>query len=87
MTNDTLTDQLKILIKDTITQQIPAPTTCTLYQTYSDDPNYADIETEDGILKHIPKIGGNTIGAKGVVIFIDNDPDQPYAIIDGDDAT
>ena len=84
MTQNTLTQQIQILIQDEI-QQIPAPTTCTLYQTYSDDPNHADIETEDGILKHIPKIGGNTIGNPGVVIFIDNDPNQPYAIIDGDD--
>lgn len=85
MAEPTLTQTLQTLIKDTI--QIPAPTTCTLYQTYSDDPNHADIETEDGILKHIPKIGGNTIGNPGVVIFIDNDPNRPYAIIDGDDAT
>ena len=86
MANNTLTDQLKILIQDEIQQQIPTPTTCTLYQTY-DDPNYADIETTEGILKHIPKIGGSTIGAKGVVIFIDNDQNQPYAIIQGDDTT
>ena len=85
MAEPTLTQTLQTLIKDTI--QIPAPTTCTLYQTYSDDPNHADIKTDEGILKHIPKIGGNTIGNPGVVIFIDNDPNRPYAIIDGDDAT
>ena len=86
MTQNTLTQQIQILIQDEI-QQIPAPTRCTLYQTYLDDPNHADIETEEGIIKHVEKIGGNTIGNPGVVIFIDNDRNQPFAIIDGGDTT
>ena len=87
MAEPTLTQTIQTLIKDTIQQQIPSPTQCTLYQNYTNDPNHADIKTDEGILKHIPKIGGSTIGAQGIIVFIDNDPNQPYAIIDGDDAT
>ena len=84
MAEKTLAGQLKILTQDQIQTYHNPPQKCTLQATYPDDPNRADVQTEIGILKHIPKIGGSTIGNLGIVIFIDNDSNQPFAIIDSD---
>lgn len=60
----------------------PAPILCKVKKNYTGDDNHVDVTTELGDLKHVPCICGNTVGALGVLIFINGDNDSPFAIID-----
>ena len=84
MTNRTLTDELERLIKDIATSENnPAPMKCEVIKNYSSDP-YVDIRTVDGDIPYVEKIGGNSIGARGIVFFLDGDLNSPFAIIERD---
>ena len=59
----------------------PAPIACEVIKNY-DDPNIVDVTTDEGTYDYVPCILSNKIGNIGILIFIDGDPDSPFAIID-----
>ena len=59
----------------------PAPSACEVIKNY-DDPNIVDVTTDEGTYDYVPCILSNKIGNIGILIFIDGDPDSPFAIID-----
>ena len=59
----------------------PAPIACEVIKNY-DDPNIIDVTTDEGTYDYVPCILSNKIGNIGILIFIDGDPDSPFAIID-----
>lgn len=73
----TISGEIDIQISHLI-QQIPSPTLCTITKIYSDD--HVDVETSIGIMKYVPLIGYTKTGATGILIFIDNDLNNPYCI-------
>ena len=59
----------------------PAPLACEVTKNYT-DPNYVDVTTDEGTYDYVPCICGNKVGNIGILVFIDGDPDNPFAIID-----
>ena len=73
----TIEDRAQSLIN-----QLPVIETCTVIKNYSDDPYHIDIETDNGILTYVPCLLDNTIGHQGVVFYLNNNLNQPIAIIE-----
>ena len=59
----------------------PAPVQCTVTKTY--DNQHVDVITDDGSeLENIPCVCGNAVDSTGILIFTDNDANNPIAIVD-----
>ena len=78
--NNTLEKQLTTLIKDTENNNYPLR--CEVTKNYTSDPNRVDITTNEGDMTYVEKIGGNTIGARGIVFFLNGDRNTPFCIIE-----
>ena len=62
--------------------QMPSPELVTLIKVY-DDTLYGDVRTvNDEIIEYVQLIGGRTSGKSGVLFYLNNDYNQPIAIID-----
>ena len=78
MTNDTLTNEIQILINNTI-NQIPYPTRCTITRVHSN--TRIDIKTDNGELEQVECIANNpTIGNTGILVFL-NGGTNDYIVI------
>ena len=74
---ETIDDRTQYLIN-----QLPVIETCTVIKNYTDDPYHIDIETPNGILTYVPCLNDNTIGHTGIVLYLNNNINQPIAIIE-----
>ena len=81
MPEKTLAQTIEDITKYHINQQ-PTIETCTVIKNYPDDPYHIDIETDNGILTYVPCLLDNTIGHQGVVFYLNNNINQPIAIIE-----
>ena len=81
MPEKTLAQTIEDITKHQINQQ-PVIEQCTVIKNYPDDPYHIDIETPNGILTYVPCLNDNTIGHQGVVFYLNNNINQPIAIID-----
>lgn len=81
MAQKTLADEI-ITIVNAHANDNPAPTTCTVINTYEDDPYHVDVSTEDGTLRYVPCLFSNTVGADGIIVYLNGDLNNPLAIID-----
>ena len=74
-------EPLQVMINHAINQQ-PRPELVKLVRLYT-DTDYGDLETSNGeILEHIRLIGGRTIGKHGILLFLNNDFNDPIVIVD-----
>lgn len=80
MTEKTLNEVLKTFVQDQI--NIPYINSCKVIGNYPSDPTRVDVETAEGNLKNIPCLFNNTIGQKGIIIYLNNDENQPIALIE-----
>lgn len=79
MANEKLDSPILVMIKDEL-NRLPTPTECTITQVHTD--GYVDVKTKKGSITHIKKYGNTaTVGAEGVIIFIDNDFNKPIVVI------
>ena len=79
MTEKTLTEEI-ITIVNSVANNNPAPTQCTITRIY-EDQNHVDIETTDGTLTYIPTISNNlAVGNIGVLIYLDGDYENQIII-------
>lgn len=63
--------------------QIPSPELVTLIKVYEEDTRFGDVRTvNDEIIEYVQLIGGRTTGKTGVLFYLNNDYNQPIAIID-----
>lgn len=63
--------------------QVPSPELITLIKVYDDDNSFGDVRTvNDEIIEYVQLIGGRTTGKTGVLFYLNNDYNQPIAIID-----
>ena len=63
--------------------QIPSPELVTLIKVYDEDNRFGDVRTvNDEIIEYVQLIGGRTTGKTGVLFYLNNDYNQPIAIID-----
>ena len=81
MVQKTLAEEIIILVKDHANNN-PAPTQCTVINNYEDDQYHVDVSTEDGTLRYVPCLFSNTVGADGIIVYLDGDLNTPLAIID-----
>ena len=81
MTEKTLAQTIEDITKYHINQQ-PVIEQCTVIRNYPNDPYHIDIQTENGILTYVPCLNDNTIGHTGIVLYLNNNLNQPIAIID-----
>ena len=81
MANRTLADEIITIINSEANNN-QAPITCTITKNYTSEPDKVDVTTPHGDYKYVPCLNSNTIGKKGILIFINGDPHQPYAIIE-----
>ena len=80
MSKKTLAENLVTMITNEANDN-PAPIECEVTKNYT-DKNIIDVTTDEGTYDYVPCILSNKVGNKGVLIFIDGDPEQPFAIID-----
>ena len=71
---------MEIFVQDQI--NIPSSTLCKVIGNYPSDPTKVDVTTNAGELKNIPCLFNNEIGQKGIIIYLNNDENQPIAIIE-----
>ena len=81
MAQKTLAEEI-ITIIEAHSNDNPAPTQCTVTGNYEDDIYHVDVTTEDGVLRYVPCLFNNTIGADGIIVYLDGDLNNPLAIID-----
>ena len=81
MAERTINEEIELIVKD-VANNNPAPITCTVIKNYQNDLFHVDIETDIGILNYVPCLFNNTVGHKGIIVFIDGDLNNPLAIID-----
>ena len=81
MPEKTLAQTIEDITKYHINQQ-PTIETCTVIKNYPDDPYHIDIETDNGILTYVPCLISNAIGHTGIVLYLNNNLNQPIAIIE-----
>jgi hypothetical protein len=81
MPEKTLAETIEDITKYHINQQ-PVIEQCTVIRNYPDDPYHIDIETPNGILTYVPCLLDNTIGHQGIVFYLNNNINQPIAIIE-----
>jgi len=79
--SEKLVEELTKIIRAESTND-PAPTTCEVIKAYTNDPYHIDVMTDNGIITYVPCLFSNTVGHKGILIYINRDLNQPYAIID-----
>lgn len=76
-----INDEIQKQINHTIQQQ-PSIELVTLIKVYEDN-NYGDVRTvNDEIIEYVQLIGGRTTGKTGVLLYLNNDYEQPIAIIE-----
>ena len=80
MTEKTLNEVLKTFVQDQI--NIPYVHSCKVIGNYPSDPTKVDVTTNAGELKNIPCLFNNEIGQKGIIIYLNNDENQPIALIE-----
>ena len=62
--------------------QVPSPELITLIKVYEDN-HYGDVQTSnDETIEHVQIIGGRTTGKTGVLLYLNNNYNEPIAIID-----
>ena len=81
MAQKTLAEEI-VTIVEAHSNDNPAPTTCTVINNYDDDQYHVDVSTEDGTLRYVPCLFSNTVGADGIIVYLDGDLNNPLAIID-----
>lgn len=75
-----MNEQISIITKDEI-RKLPKPVQCTINRTYNN--NHADITTtEYGTFKYIQCIGTPTQNTTGLLIFLNNNYNEPIVISD-----
>ena len=74
---ETIDDRTQYLIN-----QLPVIETCKVIKNYPNNPYHIDIQTENGILTYVPCLLDNTIGHQGIVLYLNNNLNQPIAIIE-----
>ena len=74
---ETIDDRTQYLIN-----QLPVIEQCTVIKNYPNDPYHIDIQTENGILTYVPCLISNAIGHTGIVLYLNNNINQPIAIIE-----
>ena len=79
MAEKTLADHITDIVLSEANNN-PAPTSCTVIRNYTNDPTRIDVETSNGEYRYVQCIGSNTVGRKGVLIFLDGE--TPFAIIE-----
>ena len=80
MAKPTLAEGLITMINDEANNN-PAPIACKVTKNYT-DPNYVDVTTDEGTYDYVPCILSNKVGNIGILVFLDGDPESPFAIID-----
>lgn len=79
MPEPTLAEEI-ITIVQSVANNNPAPTKCTIKKVYSDN-NHVDAETDIGTLTHVETISSNLqVGNIGIVVYCDGDYDNPIII-------
>ena len=81
MTETSLSDELITLITNNSNNN-PAPIPCEVIKNYQGDNYHIDVKTDNGILEFVPCLFNNTIGKKGMIVFLNGDINSPIAIID-----
>lgn len=74
---DQLNYQIQRIVLDEIAQ-IAFPTIVNITKVYSD--NFVDVEGDFGILKHIRAINQHNVGDITIIIFSDNDYNNPIVL-------
>ena len=78
MTERTMNDEIIIMIQSEI-NKLPQNTTCNIIKVYED--NHTDINSNRyGRLNYIETIGTPTINETAILIFLENDFQQPICI-------
>ena len=80
MTEPTLVGEITTLIRDEL-NQIPKPEPCTVIKSYT-EPDRADVQTANGNIKYVKCLFSNTLGHKGILIYLNGNANQPIAIIE-----
>lgn len=75
--NTTLADEI-ISIVESVANNNPAPIECTIRKIYTN--GYVDVTTESGNFNYLECIGATKTGAKGVIVFINGDPNNGKVI-------
>lgn len=81
MTEKTLAQTITDIANHTV-NQLPVIEQCTVIKNYPNDPYHIDIQTENGILTYVPCLNDNTIGHTGILLYLNNNLNQPIAIIE-----
>ena len=81
MTEKTLSDHIIDIITDE-QNKLPTPTTCEVIKNYTNEPSKVDVKTPYGELRYIDCLNSNSVGRKGILIYIDNDYNKPIAIME-----
>ena len=77
--NSTLADEINLMITSKI-NETPTPIRCTITKVYNDN-NHVDITTDNGDLEYVETIGTTpTANKKGILIFLNNDPNDMMVI-------
>lgn len=81
MTEPTLADLIKPIVTENANNN-PAPVQCTITKNYNDEPTKIDVTTPIGEFRYITCLNSNTVGRKGILIFLNGNYDNPIAIIE-----
>ena len=71
--------ELKTFVQDEIEQKNNPPQLGTITKIYND--GYIDIQTTEGTLPHLECIGTPTLNKKGLIVFINNEPNNIIVVV------
>ena len=76
----TINEEIELIAEDVVNKQ-PKPLQCKIITKYPNQ-NYVDvqIESDNQILKTVPVIGDNTLGQKGIIIYLDGNVEKPFVV-------
>ena len=77
MVERTLSDEIIIIIEDYI-NKLPINLDGIITKIYPND--FVDISTSNGIIRYVECVGAPILNAKGVVVFVNNDFNNPFFI-------
>lgn len=81
MADKTLAEEIITIVENTANNN-PAPEHGRIINTYSDGKVDIQLTTTGDILKYLPTIGDNSVGAEGVVCYLNGDLDNQIMIVD-----
>ena len=79
MADKTLADHITDIIHHEANNN-PAPIECKVTRNYTNEPTKIDVTTVLGEFKYIDCLNSNTIGRKGILVFLNGE--TPFAIIE-----